>query len=133
MANKKNFKKAGLITGVLLAGSVAGFAGTSTSNATADLLTYNALGSGSEIRVEIADRNSNSPISTLELKCGEKKTGESKCGEGKCGESKKGEKEKVKSNKKTKASKADVRKAKKAKKSEGKTKESKCGEGKCGN
>ena len=129
MSEKKNLKKAGLITGAFLAGAVAGFASTSNLNQnTADLLTYNALGSGAEIRVEIADMNSNRPISTLELKCGEKKTTESKCGEGKCGE----KKEKVEEEGKTSKKEAKAKKKTKASK-EGKVEESKCGEGKCGN
>lgn len=113
MSEKKNLKKAGLITGAFLAVAVAGIAGTVN---TSDLLTYNALGSGAEIRVEIADMNSVTPINTLELKCGE----------GKCGEGEKKEKGKT--------SKKEAKAKKKAKKSkESKAEESKCGEGKCGN
>jgi len=124
MSEKKTLKKAGLITGAFLTVAIAGIA--STGN-TADLLTYKALGSGSEIRVEIADMNSAIPISTLELKCGE-----GKCGEGKCGEGDKKEKGKV--SKKESKAKNKAKSKKKAKKSkESKAKESKCGEGKCGN
>ena len=129
MANKKNVKRAGIITGAFLVGAVAGFASTSNTNTTS-LLEFDALGSGHEIRVEIADMNTNHAIRTLELKCGEKKTTESKCGEGKCGEGEKAQ-EKEKGKLKGKESKAKA-KTKTKKKGE-KVGESKCGEGKCGN
>lgn len=121
MSEKKNLKKAGLITGAFLTVAVAGIAGTVN---TSDLLAYNALGSGAEIRVEIADMNAVTPINTLELKCGE-----GKCGEGKCGEGEK--KEKGKTSKKEAKAKKKAKKAKKSK--ESKAEETKCGEGKCGN
>ena len=124
MSEKKNLKKAGLITGAFLTVAVAGIAGTAN---TSDLLTYNALGSGAEIRVEIADMNASTPINTLELKCGEGKCGEGKCGEGET-------KEKGKTSKKEAKAKSKAKSKKGTKKSkESKAEESKCGEGKCGN
>lgn len=111
MIIKRNVKKASLITGAFLAGAVAGFASTSNSNVN-ELLDFDALGSGNEIRVEIADMNTNHAVRTLELKFGDLKASESKCGEGKCGEGKCGgsekesEKESVKEKSKAKSSKA---------------------------
>ena len=108
--NKRNLKRTGIITGTFLAVAVAGFA--STSNNTTNLLDFDVLGSGSEIRADVSTLNGNL-YRTLELKCGE-----GKCGEGKCGEE---TKEKAKSSKKatakqTKAQKKAAKKAKKEKK-----------------
>lgn len=103
-----------------------------------DILAYNDLGSGAEVRSHLIDVNTSqaeaSDATTYkfgELKCGEDakkgekkgdakaksaddKSAEAKCGEGKCGEGKCGGDEKKSD------AKAD------------KSKEAKCGEGKCG-
>lgn len=109
--------------------------GATTSEASAaELFTVNHLGSGSELRSNLIDINSdfiaeNKMVSNLnvELKCGEGKCGEGKCGEGKSGKDKKeGEKKDAKKDEK-KGEKADD------KSKEGKCGEGKCGEGKCGN
>ncbi len=114
-------------TGSLAIGSV-----TSEANAT-ELFNVDHLGSGSEVRANLIDLNSdfvaeNKMVSNLnvELKCGEGKCGEGKCGEGKSGDDKKeGDKKDAKKGDK-KDSKADD------KSKEGKCGEGKCGEGKCG-
>ncbi len=121
-ASKKIGKIAAVATGALAIGAV-----SSEANA-AELFQVDHLGSGSEVRSNLIDLNSdfvaeNKMVSNLnvELKCGEGKCGEGKCGEGKSGDDKKeGEK---KDEKKT---------DKKDAKADDKTKEHKCGEGKCG-
>lgn len=114
-------------------GTLAIGAATSEANAT-ELFTVDHLGSGSELRSNLIDLNSdfiveNKMVSNLnvELKCGEGKCGEGKCGEGKSGDDKKeGDKKDAK-----KDDKKDVKADDKSK--EGKCGEGKCGEGKCGN
>ena len=131
-SDKKILKSASVIFGALLTTSLA-----AAPAASMDLLAYNDLGSGAQVRSHLIDMNANqlnqSDATTFkfgELKCGEgekgetakatsesdeSKTGEAKCGEGKCGEGKKGETAEA-------SSKSD----------ESKTSEAKCGEGKCG-
>ncbi len=128
----KNSKR-NILTGSLIAGAFIATAGLSAS--ASNLINYNDLGSGSEIRANLMDHSLRTVnFKTLELTCGEQakadttaKKGDSKmkdakCGEGKCGTDKKDMK------------KADVSKdvSKDDKKAEGKTKDAKCGEGKCG-
>ena len=79
-------------TGTLALGAV-----SNNANA-ADLFTVDHLGSGSEVRSNIIELNSdfiadNRMVSNLnvELKCGEGKCGEGKCGEGKSGDEKDGD------------------------------------------
>ena len=140
--DKKILKSASIIAGALLTTSLA-----AAPLSSPDLLAYNDLGSGSQVRSHLIDVNANQGVSSeasaykvAELKCGEDgkkegeakkgdakkaeaKKGEGKCGEGKCGEGKCGE------DKKADAKTAD---AKTESGSESKSKEAKCGEGKCG-
>lgn len=119
-------------TGTLALGAV-----SNNANA-ADLFTVDHLGSGSEVRSNLIELNSdfiadNKMVSNLnvELKCGEGKCGEGKCGEGKCGEGKSGDKKE--GDKKVDAKKDVKEGAKEGDKKDDKSKEGKCGEGKCGN
>lgn len=119
--DKKILKSASMIAGALLTTTLA------TSPAMgADILAYNDLGTGSQVRSHLIDMNSNQVngqeskvVKFAELKCGE-----GKCGEGKCGEGDK------------KEAKADAKKGETAKAAattaESKSAEAKCGEGKCG-
>ena len=113
--DKKILKSASMVAGALLTTTLA-----TTPSFGADILAYNHLGTGSQVRSHLIDQNVNQvngAESTAykfgELKCGEgkcgaekavEKTTEGKCGEGKCGAA--GE--------------------------AGKVMEAKCGEGKCG-
>lgn len=126
---KDNKKTKDLLKGALLTGLMLG-AGSATE--ASDLLKFNDLGSGEEIRAQVMDNNQSfDAFATLEMKCGE-----GKCGEGKCGgkeEEKEKEKEKEKGKEEKKAKEGKAEKKKEAKKNkEGKSKEGKCGEGKCG-
>jgi len=117
--DKKILKSASMIAGALLTTTLA------TSPALgADILAYNDLGTGSQVRSHLIDVNSNqvdgqtsNVVKFAELKCGE-----GKCGEGKCGEGDK------------KEAKAEAKKgeAATATAAESKSAEAKCGEGKCG-
>jgi uncharacterized low-complexity protein len=136
--NKQKFKimensKKNIFRGVLVAGAI--ITGSAFSVNASSALTFDELGSGSEIRAKLLN-NTDFAFNTFEAKCGEEtkeatkakttktsteaKTKEAKCGEGKCGEA---DKTKNDSTKKANAVKA---------KAESKTKEAKCGEGKCG-
>jgi len=118
-------------TGTLALGAV-----SNNANA-ADLFTVDHLGSGSEVRSNLIELNSdfiadNKMVSNLnvELKCGEGKCGEGKCGEGKSGEKKDDDK---KADAKEGAKKGAKEGEKEGEKKDDKSKEGKCGEGKCGN
>ena len=114
--DKKILKSASIITGALLTGSLATFAATENSS---NLLDYNSMGSGAEVRSEIMDMNAPSILTNESTyKFAELKCGEGKCGEGKCGEGEKKTEKKAEAKKTTEA--------------EAKTSEAKCGEGKCG-
>ncbi|WP_306350018.1 hypothetical protein [Flavobacterium sp. '19STA2R22 D10 B1'] len=136
----KNFKKTSLLTGTLVAGVL-----FTTSNVSAtNLLDFDYLGTGAQLRSQLLSGNSSilltsatDGLKSIEGACGEKKTEtktdskskeaktkDAKCGEGKCGEGKCGDKKTEK--------KADKKSKKEAKKSEAKSKDAKCGEGKCG-
>lgn len=133
----KNSKK-NIFRGVLVAGAI--ITGSAFSVNASNALSFNELGSGSEIRAKLLN-NTDFAFNTFEAKCGEEtkettkakttkttteaKSTEAKCGEGKCGEGDKTKKDKTKNANTVKA------KATKAK-AESKTKEAKCGEGKCG-
>ena len=114
-SDKKVNKSAAFIAGALLTGAVA-FNPVAGMN----LLAYNDLGSGAQVRTHLVDANTQpqeKPAKKTKAKTTEKaktKSTEAKCGEGKCGEDAK----KKATAKKTKA--------------EDKSKEAKCGEGKCG-
>lgn len=133
--SKKNIFRGVLVAGAIITGSAF------SVNAT-NALSFNELGSGSEIRAKLLN-NADFALNIFEAKCGEatktteakkatttKKTTEAKskemkCGEGKCGEAAKAKND---STSKAKAVKAVAPK----KKTEDKSKEAKCGEGKCG-
>ena len=86
----------------MIASAIMGLSGlTATAG---NLFSYNALGSGAEVRSELL--GSSSSASTFELKCGGKKDSSSKMKDHSCGE--------------------------KAKAKDSKMKDGKCGEGKCG-
>ena len=125
-SDKKANKSAAFIAGALLSGTVA-LNPVSGMN----LLAYNDLGSGAQLRTHLVDANSQpqekpakktktkAKTTDKKAKAAETKSTEAKCGEGKCGEGKCG---------------ADAKKKATAKKTkaEDKSKEAKCGEGKCG-
>lgn len=100
MEKKKNF----LFSSALIAGAITA---TGSLNANTNLLEFEDLGTGGELRSALLNNDRPMPAA-LELNCGEKKSKEGKCGEGKKEE------------------------GKKAKKKESKSSEHKCGEGKCG-
>ena len=85
-----------------------------------DILAYNDLGSGAQVRSHLIDQNVNrvNPSEATAYKFGELKCGEGKCGEGKCGEETKAKAESTKkaTAKETKAQRKASRKAKKEKK-----------------
>jgi uncharacterized low-complexity protein len=117
--DKKILKSASMVAGALLTTTLA-----TTPAIGADILAYNDLGTGSQVRSHLIEMNANqaegqtsSVVKFAELKCGE-----GKCGEGKCGEGDK------------KEAKTDAKKSEKAKATakESKSAEAKCGEGKCG-
>lgn len=120
-AEKKIFKSASVVAGALL--STALLAAPANGM---DILAFNDLGSGAELRTKLVEANTNQSSSTevntvkyAELKCGEDGKKEEKKAEGK------------KSDAKTKSTKkGDAKTETKAK--EEKTKEAKCGEGTCG-
>lgn len=120
---KKVLKSASVLAGALLTSTA--IAATPSSN----LLEYNDLGTGSEVRSNLIEMNA----STSDLRAIEAyKVSDLKCGEGKCGgDEKKAEKKGEKKSKKSEG-KSDKKSDKKAEKSESKTGESKCGEGTCG-
>jgi uncharacterized low-complexity protein len=114
--DKKILKSASMVAGALLTTTLA-----TTPAIGADILAYNDLGTGSQVRSHLIEMNASqaegqtsSVVKFAELKCGE-----GKCGEGKCGEGDK------------KEAKADAKKGEKAKATakESKSAEAKCGEG----
>ena len=118
-------------TGTLALGAV-----SNNANA-ADLFTVDHLGSGSEVRSNLIELNSdfiadNRMVSNLnvELKCGEGKCGEGKCGEGKSGDEKDSDKKEdaIKSD-----TKEDTKEETKEEAKEETEKDDKSKEGKCGN
>ena len=119
---KKILKSASIIAGALLTTTLA-----ASPSAGMNILAYNDLGSGAQLRSHLVDANS---IQSKQSEATTYKFGELKCGEGE----KEGEKtEAKKADAKTSdAKKADVKSEKKTEATEEKTKEAKCGEGKCG-
>ncbi len=77
--DKKILKSASMIAGALLTTSLA-----ATPSFGADILAYNHLGSGAQVRSHLIDMNSNqlNPMEASAVKFGELKCGEGKCGEG---------------------------------------------------
>ena len=124
--DKKIFKSASIVAGALLTTAL-----VASPVSGMDILAYNDLGSGAEVRSHLIDANTNQAGSTeanaykyAELKCGE---------DGKKADKKpEGEKTEAKSAdaKKGDAKKADAKTETIA--TEEKAKEAKCGEGKCG-
>jgi len=141
--DKKILKSASIVAGALLTTTVA-----ASPSQGPDILAYNDLGSGAEVRSHLIDVNSSrvsgeeaSTYKFAEMKCGgdpkkegeakkgdakaatagESKDAEGKCGEGKCGEGKCGG-----DDKKAEATTSEKKSA------EAKDSEAKCGEGTCG-
>jgi uncharacterized low-complexity protein len=114
--DKKMIKSAAMIAGALLTTTLA-----ATPSFGADILAYNHLGSGAELRSHLIDMNSNqiNPQETHVVKFAELKCGEGKCGEGKCGE---GDKKEAKKSETTET-KATESKSTEAKSGEGEKKE----------
>ncbi|TLX75358.1 hypothetical protein E9993_10710 [Labilibacter sediminis] len=135
---KSEKQKNSILKGVVLSGMIAG-ALPMAANAN-NLMSYNELGSGSELRSELLEQYS-SPIDALSNVNGDYVIAEGKCGEGKCGEAKCGEegkKETKKSEKKavdaktSEATCGDKDKKETKKEAKSKTTEAKCGENTCG-
>ena len=92
--DKKIFKSATMVAGALLTTTLA-----TTPSFGADILAYNHLGTGAQVRSHLIDMNSMqvNPQDANAVKFGELKCGEGKCGEGKCGEGDKKEAKKSES------------------------------------
>lgn len=130
--DKKILKSASMVAGALMTSAL-----VTAPAGGMDILAFNDLGSGSQVRSHLIDANSNQGISTeastvkyAELKCGEDGKKADKKAEGEKSDAKKTDA------KATEASTADAKKAD-AKKTETKAteekgSEAKCGEGKCG-
>ncbi len=110
--DKKILRSAAMVAGALLTTTLA-----TTPAIGADILAYNDLGTGSQVRSHLIQMNTNQVDGQTSNVV---KFAELKCGEGKCGEGDK-KKEAKKEGEKAKAT---------AK--ESKSAEAKCGEGKCG-
>ncbi len=119
--------KAAIVAGSLLAG----MSFTVPANATTEnLLDYNELGSGSELRADVLQMNN--PLAFSEVDTD--KYLEMKCGEGTCGETKDKKKDKSKKKvdkKKAKEGKCGKDSKKKKDKKDKKAKEGQCGGGSC--
>ncbi len=112
--DKKILKSAAIIAGTFLAGSL-----IAAPSISPDILAYNDLGSGSEVRSQLINQNQLNGAESTAYKFGELKCGEGKCGEGKCGEEdKKADKKEAKKTADTKeaAPKAETKEAAPAKK-----------------
>lgn len=116
--DKKILKSASIIAGALLTTTLA-----AAPTMSPDILAYNNLGSGAEVRSHLIDQNVNqvNGAESTAYKFGELKCGEGKCGEGKCGEGDKKEETKKKDAKKSEAKAeetktADTKETKKKKK-----------------
>jgi len=118
-ADKKILKSASIIAGAFLTTSL-----IAAPSVSPDILAYNDLGSGSEVRSHLIDQNQVNSAESTAYKFGELKCGEGKCGEGKCGGDEKKEEAKKTDAKKSEATTADAKKAdtKKADKKETKKK-----------
>ncbi len=94
--DKKILKSASVLAGALLTTTLA-----ATPAAGADILAYNDLGTGSQVRSHLIGINAleASGQEALAVKFGELKCGEGKCGEGTCGEGDKKEAKKAESKK----------------------------------
>lgn len=107
--DKKILKSASILAGAFLTTSLAASPGMSP-----DILAYNDLGSGAEIRAHLIDQNARqvTGAEATAYKFGELKCGEGKCGEGKCGEGDKKKEAKKKEAKKTEAQTAEAKTSK---------------------
>ncbi len=119
--DKKIFKSASIFAGALLTSSLAAVPASGM-----DILAYNDLGSGSQVRTQLVEMNANqgSSSSAAAYKMGEAKCGEEAKKDDKSAETKKGDAVKGEAAKEATAG--------EAKKVEAKCGEGKCGEGKCG-
>ena len=79
-SDKKILKSAAIIAGALLTTSL-----IAAPSVSPDILAYNDLGSGSEVRSQLINQNQINGAESTAYKFGELKCGEGKCGEGKCG------------------------------------------------
>ena len=79
-ADKKILKSAAIIAGAILTTSL-----IAAPSVSPDILAYNDLGSGSEVRSQLINQNQVNGAEATAYKFGELKCGEGKCGEGKCG------------------------------------------------
>jgi len=104
--DKKILKSASIIAGAFLTTSLAAAPGMSP-----DILAYNHLGSGAELRSHLIDQNVNqvNGAESTAYKFAELKCGEGKCGEGKCGEGDKKEEAKKEDTKKADTQTADAK------------------------
>ena len=80
IADKKILKSAAIIAGAFLTTSL-----IAAPSVSPDILAYNDLGSGSEVRSQLINQNQVNGAEATAYKFGELKCGEGKCGEGKCG------------------------------------------------
>lgn len=110
--NKKTLTK--IAKGSLVIGALSVTAAADSE--ASELLRYQPLGSGAQVRSALVEQNSgfSNNIYGADANAGAKEGGEGKCGEGKCGEGKKEAPKKVEPKKDDKGG------------------EGKCGEGKCG-
>jgi uncharacterized low-complexity protein len=125
----KTERKSSVLKRAVLSGMIAGalpLAGNAEN-----LMNYDIMGSGSEIRSDLLNQYGSS-IDGVSNEQSDYIVGEAKCGEGKCGgdSGKEVEGSEAKSAKEGKTSEATC--GKKSKKEEGKTTEAKCGENTCG-
>ena len=106
--DKKIFKSASIIAGALITTSLA-----AAPSMSPNILAYNDLGSGAEVRSHLIDQNVNrvNGAESTAYKFGELKCGEGKCGEGKCGEGDDKKEAKKKDAKKADAKTADAKTA----------------------
>jgi uncharacterized low-complexity protein len=102
--DKKILKSAAVIAGALLTTSL-----IAAPTMSPDILAYNDLGSGSELRSQLINQNQLNAAESTAYKFGELKCGEGKCGEGKCGGDEKKEEAKKEDAKKGDAKTADAK------------------------
>ena len=103
--DKKILKSAAIIAGAFLTGSL-----IAAPSVSPDILAYNDLGSGSEVRSQLINQNQVNGAESFAYKFGELKCGEGKCGEGTCGGDEKKEEAKKGDAKKADAKTAEAKK-----------------------
>ena len=103
--DKKILKSAAIIAGAFLTGSL-----IAAPSVSPDILAYNDLGSGSEVRSQLINQNQVNGAESTAYKFGELKCGEGKCGEGTCGGDEKKEEAKKGDAKKADAKTAEAKK-----------------------